>query len=182
MIVNLSIVAFLIGFFIGSLFSVFYFISYRQHLSVIRSRLADAEKSIDDDILTLRADLSKTMVGNELMKLVPSLGTSADLREQELPKNEEDLPKAIYTFLKEVLENEISKGPDESILMENLILAINTDLTEDQRRVITLRAQGFSLRQTADALGKEVYNVKVIQNRAVAKLRRKLGLTLKETS
>jgi RNA polymerase sigma-70 factor (ECF subfamily) len=50
------------------------------------------------------------------------------------------------------------------------------NLTEDQRHVIILRfLEGFSLRETADIMGKEVYNVKVIQNRGVAKLRKALG-------
>ena len=56
-----------------------------------------------------------------------------------------------------------------------VIAAIKKDLTEDQRHVIILRfLEGFSLRETADIMGKEVYNVKVIQNRGVAKLRKAL--------
>jgi len=49
-------------------------------------------------------------------------------------------------------------------------------LTEDQRHVIVLRfLEGFSLRETADIIGKQVYNVKVIQNRGIVKLRKALG-------
>jgi RNA polymerase sigma-70 factor (ECF subfamily) len=65
---------------------------------------------------------------------------------------------------------------ENRMLFDAIILAIKKDLTEDQRHVIILRfLEGFSLRETADILGKEVYNVKVIQNRGVAKLRKALG-------
>ncbi len=65
---------------------------------------------------------------------------------------------------------------EDRILFEAVILAIKNQLTEDQRHVIILRfLEGFSLRETADIIGKEVYNVKVIQNRGVAKLRKALA-------
>jgi RNA polymerase sigma-70 factor (ECF subfamily) len=65
---------------------------------------------------------------------------------------------------------------ENRMLLEAVIVVIKRDLTEDQRHVIILRfLEGFSLRETADILGKEVYNVKVIQNRGVAKLRKALG-------
>jgi RNA polymerase sigma factor (sigma-70 family) len=65
------------------------------------------------------------------------------------------------------------------MLFDTVILAIKRDLTEDQRHVIILRyLEGFSLRETAHIIGKEVYNVKVIQNRGVAKLRKALGYTV----
>ena len=55
--------------------------------------------------------------------------------------------------------------------------AIQHDLTEDQRHVIILRfLEEFSLRETAATLGKEVGHVKVIQNRALAKLRKAVEL------
>jgi len=64
---------------------------------------------------------------------------------------------------------------EDRILFEAVILAIKNQLTEDQRHVIILRfVEGFSLRETAKIIGKEVYNVKVIQNRGVAKLRKAL--------
>ena len=64
---------------------------------------------------------------------------------------------------------------ENRILFDTVIVAIKHKLTEDQRHVIILRyLEGFSLRETADIMGKEVYNVKVIQNRGVAKLRKAL--------
>jgi len=67
-------------------------------------------------------------------------------------------------------------GLENHMLFDAVIRAIRHDLTEDQRHVIILRfLEGFSLRETADIIGKEVYNVKVIQNRGVAKLRKVLG-------
>ena len=67
-------------------------------------------------------------------------------------------------------------GLENRILLDTLIMAIRNELTEDQRHVIVLRfLEGFSLRETADIIGKQVYNVKVIQNRGIAKLRKVLG-------
>jgi len=68
---------------------------------------------------------------------------------------------------------------EERVLMEALVSAMNTDLTEDQRHVIILRfLEDFSLKETAAIIGKEVNNVKVIQNRGIAKLRSALGFQL----
>lgn len=64
---------------------------------------------------------------------------------------------------------------EDRILFDSVMRVIKNQLTEDQRHVIVLRfLEGFSLRETADIIGKEVYNVKVIQNRGVAKLRKAL--------
>ncbi len=68
---------------------------------------------------------------------------------------------------------------ENQMLLETLLRAIRDDLTEDQRHVIVLRfLEGFSLRETADIIGKKVYNVKVIQNRGIAKLRKALAKLL----
>jgi RNA polymerase sigma-70 factor (ECF subfamily) len=68
---------------------------------------------------------------------------------------------------------------ENRILFETIILAIRNDLTDDQRHVIILRfLEGFSLRETAAIIRKEVNNVKVIQNRAIARLRMALGYTV----
>jgi RNA polymerase sigma-70 factor, ECF subfamily len=68
---------------------------------------------------------------------------------------------------------------EERVMMEALISAMNTELTEDQRHVIILRfLEDFSLKETADIIGKEVNNIKVIQNRGIAKLRNAMGIHL----
>ena len=68
---------------------------------------------------------------------------------------------------------------EERVMMEALISAMNTDLTEDQRHVIILRfLEDFSLKETAEIIGKEVNNIKVIQNRGIAKLRKAMGINL----
>ena len=65
---------------------------------------------------------------------------------------------------------------ENRMLFDAVVAAIKKHLTEDQRHVIILRfLEGFSLRETADIMGKEVYNVKVIQNRGVARIRKALG-------
>ena len=64
---------------------------------------------------------------------------------------------------------------ENRVAMENVMKAMNSVLTRDQRHVIILRfIEGFSLRETAVIIGKEVSNVKVIQSRAVAILRKAL--------
>jgi RNA polymerase sigma-70 factor, ECF subfamily len=64
-------------------------------------------------------------------------------------------------------------GFENHILFEKILDAIQHDLTENQRHVVILRfLEGFSLRDSAAILGKEVNHVKVIQNRAIAKLRK----------
>jgi RNA polymerase sigma-70 factor (ECF subfamily) len=64
---------------------------------------------------------------------------------------------------------------EERVLMEALVTAMNSELTDDQRHVIILRfIEDFSLKETAQIVGKEVNNVKVIQNRGIKKLRKAL--------
>jgi RNA polymerase sigma-70 factor (ECF subfamily) len=65
--------------------------------------------------------------------------------------------------------------PEEKILLEKVLGAIQHDLTDDQRHVIILRfLEEFNLRETAAILGKDVSHIKVIQSRALAKLRKVL--------
>ena len=61
---------------------------------------------------------------------------------------------------------------EDELLFEQIVHTIRNELTQDQRHVIVLRfLEEFSLRETAAILGKQVSNVKVIQGRALAKLR-----------
>lgn len=62
-------------------------------------------------------------------------------------------------------------------VLDSLLVAMNNDLTEDQRHVISLRfLDGFSLKETADIMDKKLNNIKVIQNRGIAKLRQVLKI------
>lgn len=64
-------------------------------------------------------------------------------------------------------------GFEDPIMFEMILHAIQHELNDDQRHVIVLRfLEEFSLRETAAILGKDVNHVKVIQSRALAKLRR----------
>ena len=64
-------------------------------------------------------------------------------------------------------------GSEEQILLEKVLVVIQHELNDDQRHVIILRfLEEFSLRETAAILGKGVSHVKVIQSRALAKLRK----------
>lgn len=61
---------------------------------------------------------------------------------------------------------------EEKTRIEMILKAIHHDLNDDQRHVIILRfMEDFSLREIATILGKDVGHVKVIQSRALAKLR-----------
>ncbi len=73
-------------------------------------------------------------------------------------------------------------GADEQIMLNAIRRALSHDVTEDQRHVILLRfVEGFSLKETAAITGKKVNNVKVIQNRGIAALRRTLDSSAAET-
>ena len=65
---------------------------------------------------------------------------------------------------------------EDRVIFKSIMRAIRTHLTVDQRHVIILRfLEGFSVHETAAIIGKEESNVKVIQNRAIAALRKALG-------
>lgn len=71
-----------------------------------------------------------------------------------------------------------SQGPEEMVenrLALNEIMKATETLPEAQRRVISLRfAAGLTVAETARAMGKGEGNVKVIQHKAIAKLREML--------
>jgi RNA polymerase sigma-70 factor (ECF subfamily) len=72
-----------------------------------------------------------------------------------------------------------SQGPEEMVenqLALNEIMRAAETLPEAQRRVISLRfAAGLSVAETARSMGKGEGNVKVIQHKAIAKLREMLN-------
>jgi RNA polymerase sigma-70 factor (ECF subfamily) len=65
---------------------------------------------------------------------------------------------------------------EENILLEKLTIAMERDLTEEQKNVIVLRFQeDFSLQETADIIGKNVNAVKALQNRGMINLRQAMS-------
>ena len=61
---------------------------------------------------------------------------------------------------------------ENKILFKHILQTLPKALTEDQRNVIILRfLEGFSVHETAAIMGKNDEHVKVIQGRALAKLR-----------
>jgi RNA polymerase sigma-70 factor, ECF subfamily len=73
-------------------------------------------------------------------------------------------------------------GTDEQVLLDAIRYALIHKLTDDQRHVVLLRfVEGFSLKETAAITCKKVNNVKVIQNRAIASLRKTLDGPVAET-
>ena len=68
----------------------------------------------------------------------------------------------------------IQAQTEEKMLQETLLAAMATELTDEQRSVIVLRYQEeFSLKETAEIIGKNVNAVKALQNRAIKKLARR---------
>ena len=66
---------------------------------------------------------------------------------------------------------------DERAAAETLLAAMNTELSTDQRLVIILRfLEDFSLKETAEIIGKNANNVKVIQSRGLARLKKAMSL------
>jgi len=65
---------------------------------------------------------------------------------------------------------------EDSILFKQILSIMRDQLSDDQRHVLILRIlEGFSVRETSQILGKKEDHVRVIQNRALAVLRRFLG-------
>jgi RNA polymerase sigma-70 factor, ECF subfamily len=71
-------------------------------------------------------------------------------------------------------------GPDEIVAVRQELDAVGAalaDLTDEQREAITLRFfAGLSARETAMAMGKQEGTVRGLQFRAIAALRRELGI------
>lgn len=88
----------------------------------------------------------------------------------------------VATLLRDHLHSP-SPGLEDRVRLDDLLKVIQNDLTEDQRHVIVLRfLEEFSLKETAVIIGKEVNHIKVIQNRALAKLQKSLGSSGTETT
>ena len=67
---------------------------------------------------------------------------------------------------------------EDQLILRQVLQILRHRLTSDQRHVIVLRLlEGFSLRETAAIIGKNIDHVKVIQARALAALRQHLETT-----
>ena len=65
---------------------------------------------------------------------------------------------------------------EEKMMLETLSAVMARELTEEQKNVIVLRYQeDFSLKETADIIGKNINAVKALQNRAIKKLRQAMN-------
>jgi RNA polymerase sigma-70 factor, ECF subfamily len=86
------------------------------------------------------------------------------------------LEVAVRSYQKDKAAPAQPRSEDRAI-METLLSTMNTELSEDQRIVVILRfLEDFSLKETAEIIGKDVNNVKVIQNRGIAKLKKAMGM------
>jgi RNA polymerase sigma-70 factor (ECF subfamily) len=72
---------------------------------------------------------------------------------------------------------------EDRIVFEKVMSAVRTALTSDQQHVIILRfLEEMSLSETALILGKQVNHIKVLQNRAIERLRKSLQENRKNES
>ena len=72
---------------------------------------------------------------------------------------------------------------EEKLLLEKLSTMMQRELTEEQRNVIVLRYQEeFSIKETANIVGKSENAVKALQNRGIYKLRQVMGQKGRENS
>lgn len=63
--------------------------------------------------------------------------------------------------------------PGENEVLETLLRSIIVNLSDDQRHVIVLHfLEGFSLLEIANIMGKKAYNIGMIYNRGLARLRK----------
>ena len=70
----------------------------------------------------------------------------------------------------------VSLQAEEDTAVDRVIIAMSTELSPDQSHILVLRfVEGFSIRETAEIVRRSVNNVKVIQNRALEKLRQILN-------
>ena len=84
-------------------------------------------------------------------------------------------PLDLADSVKEDMEP-VQSRTEEKMVIKELSDAMQSELTEDQRNVIVLRFQeDFSLKETAEILGKEVNAIKALQNRGINKLRQFMG-------
>lgn len=66
----------------------------------------------------------------------------------------------------------LDEDQESNAKLKAILDAMRVYLNDDQRHVVTLRLiEGFSLEETANVLNKSANNIKVIQNRAINKLR-----------
>ncbi len=66
----------------------------------------------------------------------------------------------------------VSAMAEDKMLLEKLAKIMERELTEEQTNIIVLRFQeDFSLKETAEIVGKNVNAVKALQNRGINKLR-----------
>lgn len=70
----------------------------------------------------------------------------------------------------------VAAQAEEDDALASIVNAMSSHLNEEQRHILVLRfVEGFNVRETAKIVGKSENNVKVIQNRSLAKLRQVLN-------
>jgi len=72
--------------------------------------------------------------------------------------------------------NAVQTQVENRALLDAVMIAINNNLTAEQRHVILLRfVEDLSIKETAEIVGKNANSVKVLQGRGIAKLRKVLS-------
>ena len=113
----------------------------------------------------------QTNLRSHLYKITYRLITNGS----QLSQREASLELADFELVHGEGQHSMASNPGNKTLMEGLILAIKNHLTANQRHVIVLRfVENFSLRETAEIVGKGVGSVRAIQNRGIEELRKAL--------
>src|SRR5436190_1632041 len=131
--------------------------------------------------------MADTLVGDVFAKLLDQLsagkGPTANLRSylyettyhwilDEARYARRRVPLEVTDWLRQDANSD-SQRVEDKLLFQQVQYALQNELTEDQRHVIILRfLEAFSIRETARILSKKEDHVKVIQSRAIAKLRK----------
>jgi RNA polymerase sigma-70 factor (ECF subfamily) len=90
-------------------------------------------------------------------------------------ERERTAPLEAAVYVNEEMEP-VQSMVEEKLLLEKLSIAMERNLTVEQRNVIILRFQeDFSLKETAGIIGINVNAVKALQNRGINKLRQAMG-------
>jgi len=73
-------------------------------------------------------------------------------------------------------DGSVQSQTEEKMLLDKLSATMERELTEEQINVVVLRFQeGFSIKETAEIVDKNVNAVKALQNRAINKLRQAMS-------
>lgn len=129
----------------------------------------DIQSAIRDDLR------KKYFISPPKKKKLPSSEEKSDdleSKRREIPMAQEDIERLKEKLKKQ--EVDIEGEIIEKISKEGLIEALLKSLSKEERNVVWLHnAEGYTIKETAEILGKPEYEIRTIHKRALRKLRSK---------